>query len=405
MQESGLNILSSGYSTDYDDKFDPRITNEFATAAFRFGHSMIPDKFMLMSSNGDTIKQLSLKETFFKPEFDNESLSSNMDGFMHGMAKEEASAWDENFVASIRDHLFELNEADGGMDLVALNIQRGRDHGIPGYIKYLENCTNTRIQQWDDLINFMESDNIDKLQDMYQNLEDIDIFVGGFMETNEFGSLLGPVFKCIIEDQFTRLKKGDRFFYDLSPDLPNVNAFTLEQLQEIRKVSMSRLICENTDVGKFQTFAFKLAIPFLNEKIPCKDILDNPGPVNWNVFKDESKTTTTTITTSTTSSTTTTTTDSGSTEYCNSIACGDPSNLSEEDIRRCYSLGSYVVAGPSWTWNNTNGEPGEVTETLNNDGRLKVKWQNGMETYYCMGCKGSEELFYVQLDCGGEASR
>merc|ERR1712014_75927 len=32
----GLFPLSSGYSQDYDTSFDPRITNEFATAAFRF---------------------------------------------------------------------------------------------------------------------------------------------------------------------------------------------------------------------------------------------------------------------------------------------------------------------------------------------------------------------------------
>ena len=41
----GLWPLSKGYSSQYRDDFDPRITNEFATAAFRFGHSLIPKHF------------------------------------------------------------------------------------------------------------------------------------------------------------------------------------------------------------------------------------------------------------------------------------------------------------------------------------------------------------------------
>ena len=45
MSRFGLWPLSSGYSNAYLDSFDPRVTNEFATAAFRFGHSLIPNSF------------------------------------------------------------------------------------------------------------------------------------------------------------------------------------------------------------------------------------------------------------------------------------------------------------------------------------------------------------------------
>jgi len=50
---------------------------------------------------------------------------------------------------------------------------------------------------------------------VYRNVKDIDLFVGMFLEDPGFnGGLVGKTFLCLIGDQFARLKKGDRFFYD-----------------------------------------------------------------------------------------------------------------------------------------------------------------------------------------------
>jgi peroxidase len=42
MTRYGLYPIDKGYSRQYRTDFDPRITNAFASAAFRFGHSLIP---------------------------------------------------------------------------------------------------------------------------------------------------------------------------------------------------------------------------------------------------------------------------------------------------------------------------------------------------------------------------
>ncbi len=47
-------------------------------------------------------------------------------------------------------------------------------------------------------------------------MEDIDFYVGMLAEAPEKGALVGTTLRCILADQFVRLKRGDRFFYELS---------------------------------------------------------------------------------------------------------------------------------------------------------------------------------------------
>merc|ERR1719323_1681708 len=255
MKSYGLFPLSSGFSSDYSDSFDPRINNEFAAAAFRFGHSMIPSTFSSVSKGRSSETSLNMRALFFKPA----SLRKPafLDGLVRGMTEQGSQLWDSSFVPDVRNHLFESSPGRGGLDLVAVNIQRGRDHGLPGYNKYKEICTGEKAQDFSDLTRVMDPENVRQLQSVYRHVDDIDLYVGGFLEKAHEDSILGPVFKCIIGDQFARLKKGDKFFYDLG--LSQQRAFTLGQLEEIRKTSMARIICDNTDdVDRIQPLAFKM---------------------------------------------------------------------------------------------------------------------------------------------------
>jgi len=282
MKSYGLFPRESGFSTDYSDSFDPRINNEFAGAAFRFGHSMVPGKFS-SKSRGRSETPLQLSQTFFKPA--DMKKTGFMDGLVRGMAEQGSKLWDNSFVEDIRDHLFESRPGRGGLDLVAVNIQRGRDHGLPGYNKYKEICTGERAKNFDDLRKIMDAKHIAKLKTVYRHVDDIDLYVGGFLEAAHEDSILGPVFKCIIGDQFARLKKGDRFFYDLGVD--NKIAFSLSQLNEVRKTSMARIICDNTDeIDSIQPLAFKLQTPTgtVNAVRSCSE--NSIPKVNLEVFKE-----------------------------------------------------------------------------------------------------------------------
>ena len=56
-----------------------------------------------------------------------------------------------NLYFQIKNHLFEQKHNRVGLDLVALNIQRGRDHGLPGYIEYRRKCLVGQAHSFDDL--------------------------------------------------------------------------------------------------------------------------------------------------------------------------------------------------------------------------------------------------------------
>lgn len=70
------------------------------------------------------------------------------------------------------------------------------------------------MTNFQDLLTVMDRSVVDRLASVYHSVNDIDLFIGGLVERHLPGSMLGPVFSCIIADQFARSKEGDRFFYE-----------------------------------------------------------------------------------------------------------------------------------------------------------------------------------------------
>ena len=82
-----------------------------------------------------------------------------------------SSCFINSFVDHVaRNELFKSIDDSGrvtAFDLAALNAKRGRDWGIPGYGKYLEFCTGSTVNGWEDLIHHSD-DVLGILQKLYQ---------------------------------------------------------------------------------------------------------------------------------------------------------------------------------------------------------------------------------------------
>ena len=170
----------SGYSENYDPLVNPTITNVFGTAAFRFGHSLIQGQIESFNTFGTNVKTISLTKTQFAPYdlYDNLTLET----FVRGLTTQKSQSLDTAFSEEIVGHLFEQENEGFGMDLVALNIQRGRDHGLPPYMDWRELCNLDTFDSWKDLATIFPSMEVARLQALYQTVNDIDLFVGALLE-------------------------------------------------------------------------------------------------------------------------------------------------------------------------------------------------------------------------------
>ncbi|CAK1578949.1 unnamed protein product [Parnassius mnemosyne] len=254
-----------GYSSAYDPQVNPSLTAEFSTAAMRFGHSIVDGKIMIPSPrSGEVYETISLPEIMFQPS--RLRLVPFLDRLLIGLSMQAMQSVDP-FVTEALTHYMFRGVNPFGLDLAAINIQRGRDYGVRSYNHYRRLCglePFTDFKQYSPMA-------AQRLSSVYNSPEDVDLWIGGLLEKPVEGGLVGATFAQIIADQFSRLKRGDRYFYEYGHDT-NPGAFTSSQLAEIKKVTFSRIICDNRDGVEFFTQSpnafLRVDLPG-NSLVPC----------------------------------------------------------------------------------------------------------------------------------------
>jgi hypothetical protein len=253
----------------YDPAVNASLSNEFATVGYR-AHSMIHGEFELEIAGTELV--IPLDEAFFNPGL---VRTLGLDPIVLALGGETQYRNDEQIDDSLRSVLFQLPAAQGVLDLGALDVERGRDHGMPTYnalrrayglaprrsfraitgegserfprhrlidasnplddpsilaFTELRDASGNRVprgseEAQEEVRSARRRTTLAaRLRALYGSVKKVDAFVGMVAEPPLPGSELGELQRAIWARQFDALRTGDRFFYRHDPALEEIRA-------------------------------------------------------------------------------------------------------------------------------------------------------------------------------------
>ncbi|XP_035252326.1 eosinophil peroxidase [Anguilla anguilla] len=230
----------------YGAEADPSIANAFSTAAFRFAHVTVQPRVARLGPGYAPSPEhppLPLHRSLFASwrVVQQGGIDPVLRGLLFSPAKLQSPG--QMMVEELTERLF---QAQGGLplDLGALNLQRGRDHGLPGYSAWRQLCNLSVPVTGPDLAQTLGNRSLaQKLLGLYGTPRNIDLWVGAISEPPLPGGRVGPLLACLMAKQFRALRDGDRFWWERE------GVFSEAQRAELQRVSLSRIICDNTHIA------------------------------------------------------------------------------------------------------------------------------------------------------------
>ncbi|NIP84765.1 MAG: hypothetical protein GTO03_04095, partial [Planctomycetales bacterium] len=248
----------------YDAGVNAGIANIFSGSLFRVGHTMLPEALWLLDEDGQPVPdqadvmgamitdgEVTLSDAFFNPAL---ITQMGIEPYFQGLALQPLEEIDPLMVDAVRNLLFAPPAAT---DLGATNLQRGRDHGLPDYNQTridfgLAPVTSfAEISSHADVVSGLEAA-YDAARDGvngYDAINNIDVFAGAISEDHVPGGSVGQLIQTVLVDQFTRLRDGDRFYYE--------KVFEGEALDEIQNTRLADIIRRNTGLQNIQDEVFR----------------------------------------------------------------------------------------------------------------------------------------------------
>ena len=229
-------------ATSFRTDIDPRVSNVFSAAAFRFGHTQLSERLTFVDADG-TATRLPLQACFFNPACLREH---GLDAVFRGLASEPSQTIDAQVTDAVRKFLIEAPGDEVLLDLGAINVQRGRDRGLPPY-RALRSAFGLENKPLDELL---PADVIAAYRHADGEIPDgIDAWVGMISEAPYGEGMVGELIHAILVEQFTLLRDGDPFYFE------RAGRFDPETLAWLNDIRLSDLIAWNTGITSMQRHA------------------------------------------------------------------------------------------------------------------------------------------------------
>ena len=256
---SSLGVQLTSYS-GYKSSVRPDVRNTFSTAAYRW-HTMVENDIIFRDNDchGVGPSELPLKEVFFNIEI---VRKYDIGVLLKGLSVHRSYETDLKVNSGLRNFLF---GPGSGLDLVSLNIQRGRDHGLPDYNTVRQFYTGTPALTFTDisgssrtstsssypLLSSSSSGNLvsSELQSLYGNVFNIDLWAGLYAEPLMSGKSVGKTVHAILRTQLQALRDGDYYYYMNDPELINDRT-------RLAATKLGDVIARNSTAGNFQDNVF-----------------------------------------------------------------------------------------------------------------------------------------------------
>ncbi|XP_049621034.1 LOW QUALITY PROTEIN: eosinophil peroxidase-like [Suncus etruscus] len=251
----------------YCYKEDPRVANIF-TMVSRFSHTMMQPFVPRLDSQyraTSPTSKVALSDAFFATW--RVVHEGGIDPILRGLIATPAKSNQQNamVVDELRERLFK-SVSRVGQDLVAINLQQGRDHGIPGYNAWRGYCGLSQPKTLAELSVVLKNQILArKFMELYGTPDNIDLWAGAIAEPFVKGGRVGPLLACLLGKQFRISRSGNRFWWEK----PGV--FTERQREELRRISLSAIICDNTGIITVSRDVFRNA-KHPEQFVSCRDI-------------------------------------------------------------------------------------------------------------------------------------